>query len=169
MHVLYSNTNANKGDEAMTPIETMAKAAWEKQHGKRIWEMRVTPYYKAKFCEYMRHALLALARIDIDSLRGQKAFEAGEKMRLDKDNSFTTKALTAFQDICNAIIEENLNMAKISEIPRAIDKIGHQIFLCTAENHPEVEIPCDPDFTNDLRSEVYLELLREGLIDGHAH
>jgi hypothetical protein len=31
------------------------------------------------------------------------------------------------------------------------------------------EAPFDPDFTDGLRSEVYLELLREGLIDGSAH
>ena len=33
----------------------------------------------------------------------------------------------------------------------------------------EVPVPYDPDFTGGLRSEVYLELLREGLVNGHAH
>ncbi len=34
---------------------------------------------------------------------------------------------------------------------------------------PTVEEIQDPNFTRGLRSEVYLELLREGLLDGHAH
>lgn len=33
----------------------------------------------------------------------------------------------------------------------------------------EFEIPYDPDFTSGLRSEVYLELLHAGLLDGQAH
>jgi hypothetical protein len=87
----------------MTIIEAMAKAAWEKQHGSRIWETRVSQGHKQKFCEYMRAALLALAECETPLSALDAAETAVENCRADEFMD------VAFRAIIRAIAEDKSN------------------------------------------------------------